>query len=151
VRTRRTSRPAHRRLDPVERNTRDLGAAIPSDAIEALLAAHRIVLPNHNPAVSAPQLLGAISTLVQCSATAEGRDRRPSYRRAPLGTSAPALASAGRNVHSQVITVTSEPRPSPEALPHVAFRGVLVVATRQATLLLPLRSAVIGRSTQESR
>jgi hypothetical protein len=47
--------------------------AIPSDAIEALLIAHRIVLPNHEPAVSAPQLLGAISALVQCSAPAEGR------------------------------------------------------------------------------
>jgi hypothetical protein len=32
----------------------DLGVAIPSDAIEALLAAHRIVLPHHDPAFSAP-------------------------------------------------------------------------------------------------
>jgi hypothetical protein len=45
----------------------------------------------------------------------------------------------------QVITVTSEPGPSPEALPHAAFCGVLVVTTRQATL----PSAVIGRSTLE--
>jgi S1-C subfamily serine protease len=51
----------------------DLGVAIPSDSIEALLAAHRIVLPGHDPAISATQLLGAISALVQCSAPAEGR------------------------------------------------------------------------------
>jgi hypothetical protein len=49
----------------------------------------------------------------------------------------------------QVITVTSEPAPSPEALPHAACCGVLVVTTRQATLPLPLPSAVIGRSTLE--
>ena len=49
----------------------------------------------------------------------------------------------------QVITVTSEPGPSPEALPHAAFCEVQVVTTRQATLPLPLPSAVIGRSTLE--
>ena len=40
----------------------------------------------------------------------------------------------------QVITVTSEPGPNPEALPHAAFCGLRVVTTRQATHPLPLPS-----------
>ena len=50
----------------------DLGVAVPSEEIVALLAAHRIRLPDHDPAVSAPQLLGASSALVQCSPPAGG-------------------------------------------------------------------------------
>jgi hypothetical protein len=49
----------------------------------------------------------------------------------------------------QLITVTSKPTPSPEALPHTLCGGVLVVTTCQATLPLPLPSGVIGKSTLE--
>jgi S1-C subfamily serine protease len=45
----------------------DLGVAIPSEAIEALLAAYGIVLPSRDPSRSARDFLAKISVLVQCS------------------------------------------------------------------------------------
>jgi S1-C subfamily serine protease len=53
----------------------DLGVAIPSRDIEALLSSYGIVLPNQDAAGNARDFLGAISVLVQCSA--------PSGRAAP--------------------------------------------------------------------
>ena len=103
----------------------DLAVAIPSDAIEALLAAHRIVLPNHDPARS----------LRWCNARRRqrGTDRRPSDRRAPLSRSAPALASAGRNVHSPThhgdVRAGAQPRGAAARL----LLRVLVVTTGQAS------------------
>jgi hypothetical protein len=74
--------------------------AIPSDAIKALPTAHRIVLPNHDPAVN--ERNSSARSPRQCNARRRHRGRRsaPSYRRAPLSRSALALASARRNVHS---------------------------------------------------
>ena len=45
----------------------DLGVAIPSGDIEALLSAYGIVLPSRDPAGSARDFLGAISALIQCA------------------------------------------------------------------------------------
>jgi S1-C subfamily serine protease len=45
----------------------DLGVAIPSRDIEALLSSYGIELPKQNPAGNARDFLGAISVLIQCS------------------------------------------------------------------------------------
>ncbi|HEV8680636.1 MAG TPA: serine protease [Stellaceae bacterium] len=46
----------------------DLGVAIPTRDIEALLASYGIVLPKQDPARDARDFLGAISVLIQCAA-----------------------------------------------------------------------------------
>ena len=49
----------------------DLGVALPSADIEALLSTYGIVLPQRDPAGNARDFLGAISALIQCSPTSD--------------------------------------------------------------------------------
>ncbi|HVB16860.1 MAG TPA: serine protease [Stellaceae bacterium] len=60
----------------------DLGVALPSADIEALLSTYGIVLPQRDPTGNARDFLGAISALIQCSPTG-GRVASP--RGARLG------------------------------------------------------------------
>lgn len=67
----------------------DLGVAVPSRDIEALLSTYGIALPKEDPAGNARDFLGAISVLIQCSA--------PNGRARPQGGTglAPRPAAAG--------------------------------------------------------
>ncbi len=47
----------------------ELGVAIPREDIEALLSAYGITLPRRGPAANARDFLGAISVLIQCTAS----------------------------------------------------------------------------------
>ena len=47
----------------------ELGVAIPREDIEALLSAYGITLPRRDPEATAPDFLGAISMLIQCTAS----------------------------------------------------------------------------------
>jgi S1-C subfamily serine protease len=53
----------------------ELGVAIPREDIEPLLSAYGIALPRRDPEATAPDFLGAISMLIQCTASSSIRSR----------------------------------------------------------------------------